>query len=95
MNDVFAERPEAREGVGEYEAGDAVGMRDGPQAGLAAMDRIEGNLGGYALAHAARADLLRRLGKHDAARDSYQRALALTRQPAELRFLVSRLASLR
>ena len=50
-----------------------------------------GALDGYHLAHAARADMQRRLGLVDAARDSYRRALALTRQPAEQRFLQARL----
>ena len=71
----------------------AVGMRDGPEAGLAAIDAAieQGGLDGYHLAHAARADMQRKLGRTEAARDSYQRALALTQQPAEQRFLRSRL----
>jgi RNA polymerase sigma-70 factor (ECF subfamily) len=72
----------------------ALGMRDGPEAGLAAIEAVlrEGGLDGYHLAHAARADMQRRLGLADAARASYQRALELTRQPAERRFLEARLA---
>jgi RNA polymerase sigma-70 factor (ECF subfamily) len=68
-------------------------MRDGPQAGLAAIDLVmqAGDLGRYPLAHAARADLQRRLGQDDASRASYERALELTEQPAERRFLEKRL----
>ncbi|MFI5317627.1 MAG: RNA polymerase sigma factor [Myxococcota bacterium] len=74
----------------------ALGMRDGPAAGLAAIEAVldAGALDGYHLAHAARAEMQRRLGLADAARASYQRALALTRQPAESRFLQARLAEL-
>jgi RNA polymerase sigma-70 factor (ECF subfamily) len=69
-------------------------MRDGPQAGLSLIDAIlaRGDLSDYRLAHAARADLCRRLGKKAEARESYQRALALTRQEPERRFLERRLA---
>jgi RNA polymerase sigma-70 factor (ECF subfamily) len=71
----------------------ALGMRDGPEAGLAAIEAVmQGcNLGRYHLAHAARADLQRRLGLCDAAQASYERALELTDQPAERRFLERRL----
>jgi RNA polymerase sigma-70 factor, ECF subfamily len=74
----------------------AVAMRDGPAAGLAAIDAIlsRGDLAGYHLAHAARADLLRRLGRRDDARAAYERALALTRQEPERRFLAKRLSQL-
>lgn len=74
----------------------ALGMRDGPEAGLAAVESVlgEGGLDDYHLAHAARADMQRKLGLAEAARASYQRALELTRQPAESRFLQSRLAQL-
>lgn len=74
----------------------AIAMRDGPAAGLAAVDAVlaQGALDGYALAHAARADLLRRLGRGAAARAAYLRALELTRQPAERRFLEARLRAL-
>jgi RNA polymerase sigma-70 factor (ECF subfamily) len=74
----------------------ALGMRDGPEAGLAAIESVlgEGGLDGYHLAHAARADMQRRLGLAESAQASYQRALELTRQPAERRFLQSRLAQL-
>ena len=74
----------------------AVAMRDGPAAGLGLIDAIlgRGDLAGYHLAHAARADLLRRLGRTDAARDAYEQALALARQEPERRFLTKRLAQL-
>ena len=74
----------------------ALGMRDGPEAGLAAIEAVlgQGGLDDYHLAHAARADMQRRLGLAEAARASYQRALELTRQPAERRFLEARLAQL-
>ncbi|GGF12092.1 DNA-directed RNA polymerase sigma-70 factor [Aliidongia dinghuensis] len=73
----------------------AIAMRDGPEAGLVAIDAVmtSGELDQYAYAHAARADVLRRLGCVDAARASYERALALTRQTAEQRFLRRRLAN--
>jgi len=75
----------------------AVAMRDGPAAGLALIDAIlaRGDLGAYHLAHSARADLCRRLGRTAEARVSYQRALSLTRQEPERRFLVRRLSELR
>ena len=74
----------------------ALAMRDGPEAGLATIEAVlrQGGLDGYHLAHAARADMQRRLGLADAARASYQRALELTRQPAERRFLEARVAQL-
>jgi RNA polymerase sigma-70 factor (ECF subfamily) len=74
----------------------AVGMRDGPVAGLASIDAAlkQGGLDDYHLAHSARADMQRRLGLAEAARASYQRALELTRQPAERRFLQARLTQL-
>lgn len=74
----------------------AISMRDGPEAGLAAIDAAieQGGLDDYHLAHAARADMQRRLGRIDAARASYQRAYELTQQPAERRFLEARLAEL-
>jgi RNA polymerase sigma-70 factor, ECF subfamily len=75
----------------------AVAMRDGPLAGLALIDAIlaRGELGDYHLAHSARADLCRRLGRTAEARASYRRALALTRQEPQRRFLERRLAELR
>jgi RNA polymerase sigma-70 factor (ECF subfamily) len=74
----------------------AVAMRDGPAAGLALVDAIldRGDLGDYHFAHSARADLCRRLGMTADARSSYKRALALTRQEPERRFLERRLAEL-
>src|SRR5437867_4143427 len=74
----------------------AVAMRDGPSAGLALIDAIlaRGDLGNYHLAHAARADLCRRLGRTAEARTSYKRALSLTQQEPEQRFLKRRLAAL-
>ena len=74
----------------------AIGMRDGPGPGLAHIEAVlsQGGLDDYHLAHAARADMQRRLGLTDEARISYQRALALTRQPGERRFLQRRLDEL-
>jgi RNA polymerase sigma-70 factor (ECF subfamily) len=74
----------------------AVAMRDGPAAGLTLVDALlaRGELDDYHLAHSARADLCRRLGRTAEARESYQRALALTRQAPERRFLERRLAEL-
>jgi RNA polymerase sigma-70 factor, ECF subfamily len=71
-------------------------MRDGPAAGLALIDALlaRGDLQDYHLAHSARADLCRRLGRTAEARASYTRALALTRQEPERRFLERRLAQL-
>jgi RNA polymerase sigma-70 factor (ECF subfamily) len=75
----------------------AVAMRDGPQAGLVLIDAIldRGDLLDYRPAHAARAELCRRLGRTTDARASYERALALARQEPERRFLERRLAELR
>jgi RNA polymerase sigma-70 factor, ECF subfamily len=74
----------------------AVAMRNGPQVGLALVDAIlsRGELAEYRLAHAARADLCRRLGRLTEARESYEKALAMTRGEAEQRFLKKRLAQL-
>jgi RNA polymerase sigma-70 factor, ECF subfamily len=74
----------------------AVAMRDGPAVGLALIDAIlaRGDLADYPLAHSARADLCRRLGKTGDARASYERALSLTRQEPQRRFLERRLAEL-
>jgi len=74
----------------------AVAMRDGPLAGLALVDAIlaRGELRDYHLAHSARADLCRRLGRTAEARASYKRALDLTRQEPERRFLERRLGEL-
>jgi RNA polymerase sigma-70 factor (ECF subfamily) len=72
----------------------AVAMRDGPAAGLLLIDALldRGELSEYHLAHAARADLCRRLGLAERARASYERAIALARQEPERRFLQKRLA---
>ncbi len=74
----------------------AVAMRDGPQVGLELVDAIlaRGELGDYRLAHAARADLCRRLGRREDARAAYRRALQLARQLPERRFLERRLTEL-
>jgi RNA polymerase sigma-70 factor (ECF subfamily) len=74
----------------------AVAMRDGPAAGLMLVDAIleRGDLVDYRLAHAARAELNRRLGRTADARASFERALALARQEPERRFLERRLAEL-
>jgi RNA polymerase sigma-70 factor, ECF subfamily len=74
----------------------AVAMRDGFLAGLQQIDNIlaRGDLAEYHLAHAARADLYRRLGRIDDARASYQQALALVKQEPERRFLQKRLREL-
>jgi RNA polymerase sigma-70 factor (ECF subfamily) len=74
----------------------AVAMHDGPEAGLKLVEAIlaRGELSDYHLAHAARADLCRRLGWTAQARAAYTRALALARQQPERRFLERRLAEL-
>ena len=74
----------------------AVAMRDGPAEGLALVDAIfgRGELAEYALAHAARADLCRRLGRTAEARTAYERALALTQQEPQRRFIERRLVEL-
>jgi RNA polymerase sigma-70 factor (ECF subfamily) len=74
----------------------AVAMRDGPSAGLVLIDAIlsSGELGDYHLAHSARADLCRRLGRTAEARASYERALGLARAEPARRFLQRRLREL-
>ena len=74
----------------------ALAMRDGPAAGLAIINTLlaQGELSNYHLAHAAQADLLRRLERPGEARAAYQRALELARQEPEKRFLLKRLAAL-
>jgi RNA polymerase sigma-70 factor (ECF subfamily) len=74
----------------------AVAMRDGPAAGLTLIDAIldRGDLSDYHLAHAARADLCRRLARTAEARAAYQQALTLARQEPERRFLERRLREL-
>jgi len=75
----------------------AVAMRDGPAAGLELIDAIlaRGELANYHLVHSARADLCRRLGKAADARSAYERALALTHQAPERRFIERRLQELK
>ena len=74
----------------------AVAMRDGPLAGLNLIDAIfaRGDLANYHLAHAARADLCRRLGRIEEARSSYQKSHDHTQQEPERRFLKRRLGEL-
>jgi RNA polymerase sigma-70 factor, ECF subfamily len=74
----------------------AIAMRDGPEAGLTLMDGLlaRGDLGEYHIAHAARAELCRRLERTEEARRSYERALTLVKQEPERRFLARRLADL-
>jgi RNA polymerase sigma-70 factor (ECF subfamily) len=71
----------------------AVGMADGPEAGLAEVDalRDEAALAGYPYAAAARADFLRRLGRTEEARTAYEEALMLTTNEVERAFLLRRL----
>jgi RNA polymerase sigma-70 factor (ECF subfamily) len=75
----------------------ALAMRDGAAAGLAAIDTIleRGELADYAFAHSARADMYRRLGRIEEAGASYQRALELTEQAPERRFLQNRFRELK
>jgi RNA polymerase sigma-70 factor (ECF subfamily) len=74
----------------------AIAMRDGPEAGLKHIDAVlqHGELANYYLAHAARADMCRRLGRTDEARASYEKALALTQQEPERQFLQERIRQL-
>jgi RNA polymerase sigma-70 factor (ECF subfamily) len=74
----------------------AAAMHEGPAAGLALIDALlaRGELRDYHLAHSARADLLRRLGRRDEARAAYGRALALVKSDAEIRYLEKRLREL-
>jgi len=74
----------------------AIAMRDGPESGLALIDSLlaDGALSSYHLAHSARAELCRRLGRTNEARDAYGAALALARQEPERRFLQRRLSTL-
>jgi RNA polymerase sigma-70 factor, ECF subfamily len=80
----------------------AIAMRDGPEAGLAHIDAVlepssgkQGELANYYLAHSARADMYRRLGRTAEARASYEKALALTQQEPERQFLARRLEELK
>jgi RNA polymerase sigma-70 factor (ECF subfamily) len=74
----------------------AIAMRDGPEVGLALIDAVlaPGELANYYLAHSARADVCRRLGRTAEARSSYEKALALTQQEPERKFLQERLRQL-
>ena len=74
----------------------AVSMRDGPEAALGLIDDIlaNGDLADYHLAHAARGEFCRRLGRTTEAREAYARALALAQQEPERRFLVKRIQEL-
>ncbi|RSM76752.1 RNA polymerase subunit sigma-24 [Kibdelosporangium aridum] len=69
----------------------AIGMADGPGAGLALVEPLTASLGGYHLLHATRADFLRRLGRRAEAVEAYTQALALTNSAAEKRYLTRRL----
>jgi len=75
----------------------AIAMRDGPEAGLAQIDAVleHGELANYYLAHSARAELCRRLGRTAEARTSYEKALALTQQEPERQFLQERIRQLK
>jgi RNA polymerase sigma-70 factor (ECF subfamily) len=75
----------------------AIAMRDGPEEGLAHIDAIleQGELANYYLAHSARADMYRRMGRTAEARDSYEKALALTQQEPERHFLEERIRQLK
>jgi RNA polymerase sigma-70 factor (ECF subfamily) len=75
----------------------AVAMCDGPEAGLAHIDAVleHGELANYYLAHSARADMYRRLGRTAEARSSYEKALALTQQEPERQFLQERIRQLK
>ena len=82
--------------VAELNRAVAVAMRDDPQSGLDLIDAIlaRGELRNYHLAHAARADLCRRIGRNREARESYERALELSTQEPERRFLERRIREL-
>ncbi|MGA8153815.1 MAG: RNA polymerase sigma factor [Terriglobales bacterium] len=75
----------------------AIAMRDGPEAGLTHIDAVleHGELANYYLAHSARADMYRRLGRTAEARASYEKALALTHQEPERQFLQERIRQLK
>ena len=75
----------------------AIAMRDGPEVGLTHIDAVlkHGQLANYYLAHSARADMCRRLGRTAEARSSYEKALALTQQEPERQFLQERIRQLK
>jgi RNA polymerase sigma-70 factor (ECF subfamily) len=82
--------------VVELNRGVAIAMRDGPVAGLELIDAIfaRGALADYHLAHAARADMLRRVGRNDVARAAYRMAIERAQQEPERRFLERRLGEM-
>jgi RNA polymerase sigma-70 factor (ECF subfamily) len=75
----------------------AIAMRDGPETGLAHIDAVleHGELANYYLAHSARADMYRRMGRTAEARSAYEKALALTQQEPERQFLQERIRQLK
>jgi RNA polymerase sigma-70 factor (ECF subfamily) len=75
----------------------AIAMCEGPEAGLAHIDAVlqHGEMVNYYLAHSARADMYRRLGRTAEARSSYEKALALTQQEPERQFLQERIRQLK
>jgi RNA polymerase sigma-70 factor (ECF subfamily) len=75
----------------------AIAMCDGPEAGLAHIDAVlgHGELTNYYLAHSARAEMYRRLGRTAEARASYEKALSLTQQEPERQFLQERIRQLK
>ncbi|HYY53668.1 MAG TPA: sigma-70 family RNA polymerase sigma factor [Myxococcales bacterium] len=73
----------------------AVAMAFGPEKALPLVDELAGSLGAYHLWHSTRADLLRRLGRHDEAKAAYRKAVELAQNEAERRYLARRLAELR
>jgi RNA polymerase sigma-70 factor (ECF subfamily) len=75
----------------------AIAMRDGPEAGLPHIDAVleDGELANYYLAHSARADMYRRLGRTVEARASYEKGLALTQQEPERQFLQERIRQMK
>ncbi len=72
----------------------AIAMADGPERGLPLVEELGAELDGYYLFHAARADLLRRLGRQNDAAEAYRRALALATNPTEGAYLERRLKEL-
>ena len=74
-----------------------IGMRDGPAAGLSEIEGLlaKGELDNYQLAHSAKAELCRRTGQTDEAKASFEKALALTSQEQQRRFLERRLAEIK
>ena len=96
MGPTDAAQLRAPGGLGDLSMYSDALLRDGPSAGLALIDAIlkRGELANYHLAHSARAEFCRRLGKTAEARAAYHRALELTQQEPERRFLERRLAEL-